>query len=451
MSFFLYLPIVLFCIIFLLHGINSKKVSAGFFFLIFGYILIYGGSGAYSDYDFEISRSIYKTFDRNDLSLKALAAFVILLSFFIAILGFWSGVRVNIIERLNSRFSSRVYFSASNISLFLCVVFIYIYISQYGGFERALYAAAAIRSGHNDVDVGAKLTFVKYLMPIGIFPLLSYVFQYVRTKEKKYLVFAVFAFFILAVALILMSGRTRIVIALMSIFLVTHYASGGGSISFRFLIVKILPLVVAASFVVIYGKVIFSNLSNFNVDSSLITQIANDSDNDNFDLISSLLGYFSHRTYSVEVALNKVFSAGEMQYFKDAFLFPTYFIPERLTGVIKHDSISYLNTQNLTGIYDSMIPPGLVAYGLYGLWMPGVILVSFLYGFFYGMVDRALKNDNGVISIITIPLLFVWLGYGFSGDPRVFANSIVYIILYLFICFLVHHTKKIKLKFVFAH
>ncbi|MGP5346521.1 hypothetical protein ACTXLJ_07625 [Psychrobacter celer] len=393
------------------------------------FLVTYGLSGWYSWYNYEQDLVSYPNLIRDDI-VYAVSACLILVSYFFALFGY----RVsNLIKGNRTTFSLNGLELASNISFFLMLLFIAAYVTQYGGVSNALNAAAAIRSGYGELETGGKLTFTKYLMPIGVFPFLHYGYLFFIDKKNKYLVPFIVTTILLFLAFLLMSGRTRIVMYLIALILLILISSKRKiSIS---KILKAAPLAILGAFFVIYGKKIFSSMEAIRNGES-ISSIINDSDQTH-SFFESSVGYFTHRVYSVEAALSFLANSGDFIFFRDSFYLPLYFIPERLTGISKPDSISFFNTQVLTGIYDSMAPPGILAYGLYSLWIPGMFLIAFLYGAGFGYIDRlwVINSQKKEILIILLPAILVWSLYGSTGDTRIVVNGLIYIIIYVLILF----------------
>lgn len=424
-----FLPLIVSCIIILGFNLLRRPYRVSLHLLSIVFLVTYGLSGWYSWYSYEQDLVFYPNLIRND-TVYAISAFLILVSYFFALFGYRIA---NLIKLNTTTFNINGLKLASNISFFLMLLFIAAYVAQYGGVSRALNAAAAIRSGYGELETSGKLTFTKYLMPIGVFPFLHYGYLSFIDKRRKYLAPFIVTTIFLFLAFVLMSGRTRIVMYLIALVLLILISSKKKiSVS---KILKIAPLAMLGAFFVIYGKKIFSSIELIKNGES-ISSIINDSDQTR-SFFESLVGYFSHRVYSVEASLNFASNHGDLVFFRDSFYLPLYFIPERLTGISKPDSISFLNTQMLTGIYDSMAPPGILAYGLYSLWIPGMFLIAFLYGAGFGYIDRLLviNSQKREILIILLPTVLVWSLYGSTGDTRIVVNGLIYIIIYVLILF----------------
>lgn len=427
-----FLPLILSCIVIISINIirSPRKVALHLLSLVF--LITYGLSGWYSWFNYIEDSHIYSNFVR-DTQTYIYSAILILISYFLALLGYKFSYCLRLRQK-KTKFELRYILIASNISFVLMLLFMMVYVFQYGGLGNALNSAAAIRSGYGELETTGRLTFTKYLMPIGVFPFLTYAYLIFVEKNRVFFIPFIVITPLIFLAFILMSGRTRIltyIIVLILMLLMSTKNSFSFTKFFAFT-----PLVFLGVIFIMYGKKIFSSIESINNGESIINVISSSEDQASF--FESFVGYFGHRVYSVEIALNDFTNNnGNLLFFKDSFYLPLYFIPERLTGIVKPDSISFYNTQQLTGIYESMAPPGILAYGLYSLWIPGMFIMSFLYGSGFGYLDRLMNdnnNDNKII-IILLPLLLAWALYGSTGDTRIVINGVIYILLYVLILF----------------
>ncbi len=433
----IYLPFIVFLVIIFLFCISKYKYNIGLHVMNLTYLFIYGLSGAYSYYSFSENKLLYINLEQSD-TLFFFSYILVVISYFLSLIFyfyFFEKIKSFSFERINLKYPSII-------SLLFCFVFILIYIAQYGGLQNALYSAAAIRSGYGEVEDGSKLTFVKYLMPIGVFPFLYFSLQCINGEVKKNIILFLISASVLFLALILMSGRTRIVMYLLALVILTIYAKDGFKINLKKTILY--GGVGTLSFIFItQGKKIFSSLEALMNGESLLTIMG---ENEKSSFLDSFLGYFAHRNYSNEMALQYFSDTNNLYWFKDNFYILFYLIPERLTGISKPESISYINTQNFTGIYDSTIPPGILAYGLYSLWIPGMFLMAILYSFLFSYFDKLNCNNkkNKVVLVFTLPCVLVWGMYGSVGDFRIIVNGFSYILFFIALIILFRFLQVVK-------
>ena len=425
----IFLPLILFSFINLVSDLKNKKNSLGLHCLNITYLYIYGLGGLYSVFNYPDYQWLYSNFDREDY-YYFLTAILVSLAYFLSYKSYF--IFSSFSFKGSSGISLKLISYSSNIALFLCLIFIYVYISQYGGLIRALESAAAIRSGYGELEDGAKLTFVKYLMPIGVFPFLLYGYK-VAIKPSVYNVLMwFFSFSLVFLAFLLMSGRTRIVIYLLAMIVVFIYAKKNVRINLNQFI-KFSPIIFVAIFFAMYGKIIFSSLGEIISGDHIGSIIESSEKKESF--LASMLGYFCHRTYSIEAALINFRETNELYWFKDNFMSMFYLIPERLTGIVKPDSISPYSTEILTGVYEGTIPPGILAYGIYSMWIPGLFIMAMVYSFVFAIVDSYFRSNfsKKYLLIILLPIIVVWGLYGSTGDFKIIVNSFSYILVFLLI------------------
>lgn len=428
----LFLPLIFLCFLNLIHDFKINKNSLGLHCLNITYLYIYGLGGFYSIFDYEHNLWLYSNFHREDLYIFV-SAIIATTAYVVSHKSYFIFNNINI--KLDYRFFDlKTLTFTSNISLILCAFFIYIYISQYGGLYKALESAAAIRSGYGELEDGAKLTFVKYLMPIGVFPFLLYGYKVAVKPNIFNILMWIMSFSLAFLAFVLMSGRTRIVIYILAMVIVFIYAKNNIKLSH---LIKYSPLFGVVILFIMYGKTIFSSLGSILKGESIQTIVSSSEKNETF--LGSMLGYFSHRTYAIEASLMNFRDTNSLYWFKDNFLSIFYLIPERLTGIVKPDSISPYNTQVLTGVYEGTIPPGIIAYGLYSLWIPGFLVTAVIYSSLFGVVDNFFKNNfsEKYLLVLVLPIIVVWGLYGTTGDFKIIINSFSYIMLFVFIFILI--------------
>jgi hypothetical protein len=295
----------------------------------------------------------------------------------------------------------------------------YMYSQSYGGLMNSIIYAAAIRAGYGEDLLVAEgnYLFFKNLIPLLQYLPIILIGRYIANPNKRTLIWFLATFSLAVFGLFLMSGRGRIVIFIILLIVCSSnhktpkkHATPSRSIS-------IIILIFALDLFISYGKQIF-NL--FYSDDNSLSAIIAQQEYIPFRLFSE---YYEHRVHSIIIALNDTRFSPTLFY--DALAIPLYVIPSRITGITAPDSISYINTFLQTGFWDSMIPPGMVAYGFYSLGIAGVIITSFAFGLFPGIFDKTLSSTSSSKQKINfkqlyMPILLIWCIYFIQGDPRVF-------------------------------
>lgn len=433
----LYIPLIIFILMVITYSLKFHKYNIGLYFLNMVYLFIYGLSGFFSYYSLEGDQLAYTSFSREG-STFIITQILVFISYIFSILGYFFVIKLKERTVHSSFFVEKDIAISSFISMLLCFFFVLIYISQYGGLFNALASAAIIRSGF--VEQEAKLTFVKYLMPIGVFPFLYYGQQLILKKGIVNFVLFVSSFSIVFLAFLLMGGRTRIVMYLLA-FMLMYFLISKNAINLKKLGVYS-AITFLSVFFIQFGKQLFLSFSNILEGEKISSVVAVNQKS----FIDAFLGYFAHRTYSIETALIYIRDTNNLYWFKDNFNSLFFLIPERLTGISKPDSISFLNTQLIMGEYDSTVPPGILAYGVYSMWIPGMFMVAMFYGMVFAYLDKIyLRNkQNTLILIVVLPSIMVWTMYGSVGDVRIFINGCIYILFFVMIMMILRLMRALK-------
>lgn len=326
--------------------------------------------------------------------------------------------------------------SACIVSAAVSLLSLIIYSREYGGFVSALTSAATIRSGYGELhsETSSGLTFVKYFLPTGMFALLCAAYlNAVKSTTPRTIALVASAVLLLA-CLVLMGSRTRLLLYFIGVALFYK-----GIATRRFDVSRWLfgfAIMILSIMILVYGKAWYSGISTGREMSANGISL--------FSVVDSFIGYFTHRVYSVEIAIVHFWNTSELEWFSDVLMIPFYFIPERLTGIVKPESISYLNTFQLVGVWDSMVPPGVVGYGAYALTVPGVVLVSIVFGAVFGVSDRLVRKGGLMYYICTLPAVFCWALYASTGDMRVLVNGSVHIVFFYMLMYSMIVLKRLR-------
>ena len=85
---------------------------------------------------------------------------------------------------------------------------------------------------------------------------------------------------------------------------------------------------------------------------------------------------------------------GNFQYFSDYYIW--MLTPFKLIGINLGDSISYYNTYIIMGWWESIIPPGPVAFGYMSLGVLGVFIHGTIVGYIFRAIDSIFNTNNPV-------------------------------------------------------
>lgn len=316
--------------------------------------------------------------------------------------------------------------------LFVIVLFcFYFFVSSYGGVEYVLNNISRIRSGtdENKNYLGAFVRLFTYYIEFLVF--FFYVRFFINKNLKNFLLFIII--FALGVAkAVLDGGRGGLINLFIGILFLSIYLKGG-----RMPLIYLLICFAIALIVGLYGKVyIFQIVGNTDV----VLQ-----DMEYLVKFEKVLKEYSHQFHSLVVAINH--ELGGDRLFQDFYVW--ILKPLKLFGYDIPDSISYYNTNVIKGVWDSEIPPGIVAFSYYeggGLFVP---LLGIFFGFLIKHFDSLVVNtisSNGNVSL-TYPFLAIvsiYMPFAFSNsDPALFIQwTLAYTILFGSVYF----TRKLKFK-----
>lgn len=346
----------------------------------------------------------------------------IYLGYFSVLFGFFSrsaekfGIKVNI-ESTNEKIVNYYAF----VLLIISIISIHIYGMQFGGVINALTNATLIRS--NLLDSGPLVLF-KHFMPLCFMS--SYLFSYplmLGSKDCK----KIYSFIGLSlsfaasfVSTSMTAGRAQFIYYLL-VFCFVHTLKTKKLLSFPLLLISGFSLIF-----ILFGKQLFWSLSGLTdgLEGVLITfseSTYNDpSTNSNFYKILANFAYPVH-------SLNAAFSSNyDVRLFADWLYGIISFLPERIINVEVPNTVSYYNTEFIAGTNDFEIPVAFLAFGIYSMSWPGLIIVGCLYGWIGRYLEIIIVKHLFKINWMAFlyPLIaIIWIDFQPSGDPRVFLTS----------------------------
>jgi hypothetical protein len=193
---------------------------------------------------------------------------------------------------------------------------------------------------------------------------------------------------------------------------------------------------IIALFIGLYGKIfifqifLLQDLSNVYIENHL----------------DAIMQEFAHPFFNINIILSRGLLGD--RFFGDIF----YWIlkPLKLLHITVPDSISYYITFLATGIWDSNIPPGLVAFSISEGGIYGIPIFSFLSGFFLKKLITFFENSvkmtrrNCFVTVLLVYISLSTLTIFAATDPALYIQAEIPIFLLLF--FLLSFKKIIVLK-----
>lgn len=407
-----------------------RKKNGKFDFLTIGHLmfaLAYGIPGFLLESNFDNS-SLEMTMDSLPYQANIQTIFAVFIGYFLVLIGFYSKTSVQFASRISIKSSNnkKILFYALGL-LLLSSLAIFIYGSQYGGVINAMANITKIRT-RSGVESGP-FVFFKHFMYFSLFG--SYLigalaFSENRNKWYNFFLKSVFCLsVIMAFTASTLSGGRAILIYYFFGFYLVYVLKGGKTLN-----LATIPVFCFGALFLLYGKQFFWSLSGIEdgldgvVNKFIESQNSKPSE-EGFS-IYRLMANFAFPIESLDTAFDKYYSP---RFFVDWIYSLIYFIPERIFDIQKPETISILNTRHILGVKGEPvyeIPTGFLAFGVYSLFWPGLVIVTYCYGWLGNFLQSVLSrhmHDNIWIAYIYALTAQVWVDYQQSGDPRVFVMA----------------------------
>jgi oligosaccharide repeat unit polymerase len=345
--------------------------------------------------------------------------FAVFLGYFSTLVGFHSVSAQNNANRIIILWRSEktILRIAIFLLLFSCIS-VQIYASQFGGVMNAISQATLIRSS---VAEGGALVFFKHFMFLSFcasYLLAALIFYQKRIKHKLFLYSAfVISAICTVVGVTITGGRAHLIIYFLTFYLVQVIINK--KIPWILTICLLLPSILF----ILYGKAFFFSLSGIKngLDTVVEMFIAGmESQSESSDGFRDLVNNFSYQIYSLKAALSFDYP---QRLFIDWYYGIITFLPERLLNIEVPETISPLNTAYITGTNEYTIPTGMFAFAIYSFSWPGLIFVSFVYGWIGCFIETICYNH--LLKAYWMPFIYVmlaqiWIDFFTSGDPGIF-------------------------------
>ena len=276
------------------------------------------------------------------------------------------------------------------IGLFLALLSLasmFIYASQFGGMQRAIEVADAVRSGHGDeVWISKKYIFVYRFIPFSILAIIIFFLLDNKKGFWSLIILWVGVGVALFSRLFLFKSKQAI-IELLLLYLFYLSLKNRKSYLFHFTIFFIIAIffIPALESYLDTGKFVISDASNI------------------VQAILNMLSFFNFDQTSLEFALHKNYDFVHFEGIISGLR--GYIIPMSWLSNINENTI-FTNTYFFYNLKEAIVPPGIVAFGIYNLGIWGVIIVAFFSGYLVK------KIDNFFIHLIDYePKFFILYAY----------------------------------------
>jgi len=310
---------------------------------------------------------------------------------------------------------------------FLSLASIFIYASQFGGMQRAIMAADAVRSGHGDEYwISKTYIFVYRFIPFSI---LAVVIYFLLEKNKSFWA-KTMLWVALGVALfsrLALFKSKQAIVELLLLYLFYLSLKNKKSYLFHFTIFFLIAIffIPALETYLDTGKFVITSPMNI------------------LQAILNMLSFFNFDQTSLEFALNKEY---DLVYFEGIVSgLRGKIIPMSwLTNLDNNTMI--MNTYFFYNAKEAIVPPGVVAFGYYNLGVLGVIVTGFFSGFLvkkieYFFINIIEYNPRFIILYaFVLTKVFTWVR---TGIPKFTFYDTVLIVLF-FIIILGYKKEPIK-------
>jgi hypothetical protein len=300
-------------------------------------------------------------------------------------------------------------------------VSIYLYSAPFGGIGMAITQGLEVRGGQ--IETGELGFFIRF---IGGASFASYLLvDFVLNREIKKiklinLILFIISFLLAVISFMMRAGRLDVIFYFLGFYqiVVLKYRRIPWTFSIAFACFTALFL--------FYGKNVFASLAAIpdGLDAMIDTfnqSVEGSSQKSGFN-IYAFMGNFYYPFFSLNVALSYDY---DMRWFLDLLYGAFSLIPDRLIGTEPPQTILYYNTMYIAGRFDFAIPTGLLAFGVYSFWWPGLIIACWVYGWLGGCLQAML--DKHLHEVFWMPSVYaltsqMWVNLQ-SSDPETFLQS----------------------------
>lgn len=294
------------------------------------------------------------------------------------------------------------------------------YIQLYGGLDYVLQNISRIRSGtdENKNYLGALFRIFSDFLIFAAF----FSFSHYRAKTRWALPVFIILFAFAFGKLFLDGGRGGLINLFIGIYFI--FVQSSGKIGFHLVMI----LTTVSYYIGTYGKILLFSLFTDIPLEVLLYNAAEASGG-----LANFVTEYSHQFLSTLIALEY------SSVISDRFgvdLFVWLIKPLKLLGVPVPDSVSFYNTYLITGDWDSEVPPGIIALGLYNFGVPFFWISIFLWGILCATLDKSFRNsgsatDPNVRAMYAI--FFVFLQFGLmNADPALLFQWLIGVISLVF-------------------
>ncbi|MBD1806556.1 hypothetical protein H6F98_13980 [Microcoleus sp. FACHB-SPT15] len=352
-----------------------------------------------------------------------------------------------------------VYRVASYFLSLLSLISLLVYIQEFGGFSSFIYNLDLNRAGLLSDDMVGKFAFVGRFIDLAFIPLIYYLYKKRKTKTELIFLLLIPLVVIIVSNLFISVSKLKF-IGLGLIFYFTFSIKKNKlylTYLFLFLAIVFLGLPILDEVFILAYRVFQSEgilAVPFRIASALLSGSLGQGQYETFlkdsstNLYLKSVDYFVSGQISLQLSIERSYP---LLFFRDFYTGISDLLPSRLnitTGLEVHR----LNTSMYYDYYPEIpvltwgVPPGIIAFGMYSLSVPGVMLTAFTLGYIFRVVDLFFKSiieiDKG-FSAFYAYTIFVLGSYSVSGMPKLVIYNLI-ILIFLFLFFFVTFKFRIK-------
>jgi hypothetical protein len=354
-------------------------------------------------------------------------AFAIFIGYLLIVASFYSKLARKYGQNIVIKFrqSSIIYIYAIFLCLFAMLA-LYITTLPLGGIFAAIAKSSAFRAGEESSgDFGFFTRFLS-AATFACYILLAY---YVSTKNYTQGRFPKLFWFIVSfitafTGFLTKAGRFNIIAFLFGFYQI--YILRNKKIPWITSIIFIITM----SLFLLYGKPLFASLSALpdGLDAVIerFNELNTSGNREGFDFYE-FMNNFYYPLFSLDTALTK--DGYELRWFSDIIYGFLSLIPKVFLGGVKSPpSILYYNSVYILGPFDSegaSVPTGILAFGIYSMWWPGLVIICLFYGWIGGLLQTILNKYLN--SIFWMPHFYTIVAQQWAifmtADPETFLQS----------------------------
>lgn len=296
--------------------------------------------------------------------------------------------------------------------------------STLGGIVNSLKYIVQLRVGQVRITSPVFL-----LLPLSITSFLIYLSLQIRKKSILSLEFLFLVVsFLNSIYYVLIFGG-RLPLTLFMLIIPLYYLDKNNKVNIKNILL-----------ITVIGVILLNYLEDF---FKLISQLDYNTKNV-FNNIPRLIAQFSFPYINSLKVRKFTYNRGEFRYFVDFISWIVSYIPKKFSDMLGIEQIMPSYLLNSKNHLTKGIPTDIISFGYYQFALPGVIVVTFLFGKFIAYLDKIFDrtNLNTFMNLAKIRLFEILSFYPMYADIEAFMRRRVDVVLIIIILFLFSRKEK---------